>query len=149
MKPQSTPHFVEEIQEALAQSGLSEAQLVSTTPETAAFADTAAVFRVGPLLLRFTRERGQAFVDLASQAEPATFHQFDDVDVAMGWRSTDEVLAKREPEPIQSVLLRVSTHFDALSAAFSGDQERLTRARAQKAARERGEAFTARLRGKP
>jgi hypothetical protein len=149
MKPQSIPPFVEEIQEALAQSGLSDAELVSTTPETAPFADTAAVFRVGPLLLRFTRERGQAFVDLASQVEPTTFHQFDDVDVAMGWRSTDDVLAKREPEPIHAVLRRVSANLGALGDAFSGDQERLTRARVEKAARERGVAFTARLRGKP
>jgi hypothetical protein len=149
MKPQSTPHFVEEIQEALAEAGLSDAQLVSATRETAAFGDSVAVFRVGPLLLRFTRERGQAFIDLTSAANPTTFHQFDDVDVAMGWRLTDDVLAKREPEPIHSVLRRVSANLGALGDAFSGDQERLTRARVEKAARERGQAFTARLRGKP
>jgi hypothetical protein len=143
------PQFVEEMQDALSKAGLSDAELVSTSPQTAAFGDTAAVFRVGQLLLRFTRERGQAFIDLASQAAPTTFHQFDDVDVAMGWRSTEEVLAKREPEPVHSVLGRVSGNLGVLCDAFSGDQERLMRARVQKAARERGEAFAARLRGKP
>ena len=149
MNPQSTPLFVEEIQNALAEAGLSDAQFVSTSPQTVEFGDTAAVFRVGPLLLRFTTERGQAFIDLASLAEPTVFHQFDDVDVALGWRSTDEVLAKREPEPIHAVLRRVSTNLSALCDAVSGDQERLMRARVQKAARERGQAFTARLRGQP
>jgi hypothetical protein len=77
------------------------------------------------------------------------FHQFDDVDVAMGWRSTAEVLAKHEPEPVHAVLRRVRSNLGALCDAFSGDQERLMRARVQKAASERGQAFTARLRGKP
>src|SRR5688572_17876206 len=124
MNPQSMPLIVEEIQNALAEAGLSDAQFVSALPQSAAFGDTAAVFRVGPLLLRFTTERGQAFIDLASLGEPTTFHQLDDVDVAMGWRSTDEVLAKREPEPIHAVLRRVSENFGALCDAFSGDQER-------------------------
>lgn len=148
MNPQSTPPFVEEIQDALAEAGLSDAQFVFGSPEATALGDTVAVFHIGPLLLRFTRERGQAFIDLASQAEPTVFHQFDDVDVAMGWRSTDEVLAKREPEPIHAVLRRVSENLGALCDAFAGNQERLTRARLEKAKSERGQAFVARLRGK-
>ena len=139
--------FVDIVQSRLSGAGLGDAELVSATPESAAFGDTTAVFRIRPLLLRFTRERGQEFVDLASQSEPDTFHQFDDVDIAMGWRSVDEVLAKRKPEPIAAVLRRIKANLAVLGDAFSGDRERLTRARVERAARERGHAFTARLRG--
>lgn len=140
--------LVNVVQNSLREAGLGDAEPVSAAPDSPAFGDTAAVFRLGPLLLRFTRERGQEFVDLASQSEPETFHQFDDVDIAMGWRSVDEVLAKRGPEPIVAVLQRVKTNFAVLREAFSGDRERLTRARVERAARDRGQAFTARLRGK-
>ena len=140
--------FVDIVQSRLSEAGLGDAELVSAAPESAAFGDTTATFRIRPLLLRFTRERGQEFVDLASQSEPDTFHQFDDVDMAMGWRSVDEVLAKRKPEPIAAVLRRIKANLAVLGDAFSGDRERLTRARVERAARERGHAFTARLRGK-
>jgi len=139
--------LVDIVQSRLNEVGLGDAEFVSATPESAAFGDAVAVFRIGPLLLRFTCERGQEFVDVASQLEPETFYQFDDVDIAMGWRSVDEVLAKREPEPIGAVLQRVKANFVILGDAFSGDRERLTRARVERATRERGQAFTARLRG--
>lgn len=145
----STSQLVDAVRADLEKAGLGSAELVSIAPESAAFGDTAAIFRIGPLLLRVTLERGQRFVDIAAQAEPTKFHQFDDVDIAMGWRSINEVLAKREPEPIEMVLQRVRANLDALTSAFSEDRERLTRARVEKAAHERGQAFTARLRGKP
>ncbi|TAK53869.1 MAG: hypothetical protein EPO25_09100 [Gammaproteobacteria bacterium] len=132
----------------LRDAGLGEAELISKTPVEEAFGDTAAVFRIGPVRLRFTRERGQEFVDLAAESEPEKFHQFDDVDIAMGWRSVDEVLARCEPEPIDAVLRRVKANVTTLCDAFSGHQERLTRARVDRAARDRGEAFISRLRGK-
>lgn len=145
----SDSSFAEAVRSELAKLGLGDAELVFVAPESPAFGNTAAVFSIGPLLLRVTSERGQQFVDIASQAEPTKFHQFDDVDIALGWRSVDDVLAKSDPEPVGSVLLRVKDHLNALSEAFSGGRERFTRARVEKAARERGEAFTARLRGKP
>lgn len=141
--------LVDIVHSRLSEAELGDAELVSATPTSAAFGDTAAVFRIGTLLLRFTFERGQEFVDLASQLQPETFHQLDDVDIATGWRSVDEVLAKREPEPISAVLQHVKANFAVLCDAFSGDRERLTRVRVERAARERGQAFTARLRGKP
>jgi len=66
----------------------------------------------------------------------------------MGWKTIDEVLAKREPEELRAVLARLGENLGALSDAFSGDQERLTRTRVERAARERGQVFTDRLRGK-
>jgi hypothetical protein len=96
--------LINAVRSRLNEAGLGDAELVSAAPESPGFGDTAAVFRIGPLLLRFTRERGQEFVDLTSLSEPGAFQQFDDVDIAMGWRSIDEVLAMREPEQIILVL---------------------------------------------
>jgi hypothetical protein len=140
--------MVESMCAKLRDAGLESAELVSISPAANAFGDTVAVFRIGPVLLRVTRERGQEFVDLASGVEPGIFHQFDDVEIAMGWRSIDEVLGKREPEPIESVLQRVNANLAPLFDAFSDDQERLTRARVERAGRNRGEAFMSRLQGK-
>ena len=66
----------------------------------------------------------------------------------MGWKTIDQVLAKREPEELTSVLKRVRANLATLENAFSGDQERLTRARVERAARERGQEFESRLRPK-
>jgi hypothetical protein len=85
---------------------------------------------------------------LGSVASPTIFHQFDDVEIAMGWKTIDQVLAKREPEELISVLKTVRANLATLESAFSGDQERMTRARVERAARERGEEFASRLRGK-
>lgn len=147
-KDASTSQLVCDVRAELEKVGLGGAEFVSSEGEPAAFGDTAVTFRIGPLLLRVTLERGQRFIDIAAQVEPTEFHQFDDVDIAMGWRSIDEVLGKREPEPIEIVLQRVQANLDVLMDAFSGDRERLTRARVEKAAHKRGQAFTARLRGK-
>jgi hypothetical protein len=144
---ESTSKLVERARNLLASSGLAGWELVSSSPESSAFGNSEAVFRLGPVQLRFTRDRGQEFLDCGSTLAPTVFHQFDDVDIAMGWRSVDEVLAKREPEDLGAVLARVRTHLVALEEALSGERERLTRARLERAARERGEAFTARLRG--
>jgi hypothetical protein len=132
---------------SLDEAEFGNAELISTVHSTA-FGDAMAVFRIEPLLLRFTRDRGHVFVDLATLSAPETFHQFDNLGIAMGWWSVAEVVAKSEPEPIGAVLRRQKANFGSLCEAFSEDRERLTRARVERAARERGEAFTARLRGK-
>lgn len=127
--------------------GIGDAELVSAAPVSAAFGDTLAVFLIRPLLVRFIRDRGEVFVDLANQSVPEIFHQVDDIGIAMGWWSVTEVLSRSEPVAIGAVLQLLKANFDAIRDAFSGDRERLTRARVERAARERGEAFVAGLRG--
>jgi hypothetical protein len=142
------PSFVEVIRTKLGEACFEDAELVMAAPLSKAFEDTAAIFRIGPLLLRFTRDRGQEFVDLAAQSAPERFYQFNDVDIAMGWRSVDQVLAMREPESVSAVLQRLNANFALLCDAFSGDREQFTTARVERAARERGKAFVARLQRK-
>lgn len=64
----------------------------------------------------------------------------------MGWKTIDQVLAMREPEALGDVLARMRQHLDELEEAFSAEQERFTRARVDRAARKRGQAFVERLR---
>jgi hypothetical protein len=143
-----TPVFIRRLQDAFAAAGLNDTEEISRANESEHFGDTEAIFRVGSLLLRFVRDRLETLVDLGSVASPTIFHQFDDVEIAMGWKTIDQVLAKREPEELISVLKTVRANLATLESAFSGDQERMTRARVERAARERGEEFASRLRGK-
>ena len=131
----------------LREVGFAESHLVRASPEGKSFGDAEVVFRVGTLLLRIVRERGQEFVDLATSATPDKFHHFDDVEIAMGWKTIDEVLAMREPEHLTRVLARLSQHFAELDEASSAERERFT-ARVESAARDRGDKFTSRLRRK-
>jgi hypothetical protein len=62
----------------------------------------------------------------------------------MGWKTIDEVLAKRELEPLKQALARIREHFVELEEAFSGDS---AQARVERAARDHGDAFMRRLRG--
>jgi hypothetical protein len=142
------PSFVEVIRKNLREAGFEDTELVMAAPVSDAFGDTTAIFRIGLFLLRFTRDHDQEFVDLATQSAPETFYQFNDVDIAMGWRSINQVLAMREPEPIGAVLQRLNAYSTLLREAFSGGREQFTRARIERAARERREAFIARLQRK-
>jgi len=132
----------------LTEAGIMAPELVHASYRSESFGDAEAVFRVGRLLLRFVRDRDQEFMDIGASTRPEQFHQFDDLEIAMGWKTIDDVLAKREPEDLSQVLARVSQHLKQLDEAFSGERERFTRARVERAARDRGEAFMNRLRGK-
>jgi hypothetical protein len=126
-------------------AGIERADLVEKSPENGAFGDSEAIFRIGSLLLRFVRERGQEFIDISGGTTADRFHQFSDIEIAMGWSTIEEELAKREPEQLSQVLDRVSRHLAELDGAFSNGREQLTHARIERAARERGEAFVRRL----
>lgn len=124
------------------------AHLIGETSDRQHFGNAQATFRLDPLLLRFVRDRGEAFLDIASDTAAERFHLFDDVEIAMGWKSIDEVLAKNQPEPLEDVLNRIKKRLDELQKAFSGNQERFTRAKVERAAQERGQAFVRRLQNK-
>lgn len=131
---------------ALESAGFTGATLRSAAPPDAHFGNAQAIFRVGSLLLRFTRDRGQDFLDIAACVEPAHFHQFDDVAIAMGWTTIDRVNSKAEPEALAEVLAKLKKRFVDLEKAFAADQEPATRQKFEQAARLRREAMIRRLR---
>ena len=133
--------FVDSIESRLNETGLSEAEFVSATPESPGWRDADAIFRLGPFRLKFIRDHRQEFVELASEPVPEKFYQFDDVAMAMGWWSLEDVFGGSEPRPIDEILQHVTSNFALLSDSFSGDRERLTRARVERAGRERTKAI--------
>lgn len=138
--------FVQVALRALKDAGIDGAELLRDRYEPQSFGDAELIFRLESLLLRFIRDRGEEFLELGSTSAPDRFHQWDDVEVAFGWRSTADVLAKTAPEPLADVLARLRGRLGELQGAMSADQERFTRARIERAAETRGRAVLDRLR---
>lgn len=145
MSEQRLEGFSATILRRMVKAGLTEAELVSVQPESAAFGDTSATFRLNGLLMRVTRDRGQEFLDLGSADEPTALFQYEDVEIAMGWRSVEEVLNKQFPESLDRVFHRMANKLPELQAAFSTARIGSTRAYIRRAECERGEAFKQRL----
>lgn len=137
--------FPGSILRGLEQAGVTGAELISAEPESPAFGDTSATFRLGGLLLRFVRDRGEEFLDVGPAGDPGALFQYDDVEIAMGWRSVDEILEKRAPEPIERVLQRVAMQAPQLQWAFSAERAADTIDRVRRAELSRGEALATRL----
>jgi len=137
--------FAESVSNRLKAVGLTDIQFLAANSSNLEFGNAEAVFGVGPIVVRVVRDRGQEFVEIGSSNAPNQFHQFDDVQIAMGWKTIDDVLAKTEPEDLTTVFLRLYANLPALTAAFSDNREEFTRARIERASRARGRAFLERL----
>ncbi len=148
MKAKSCTHpFAKSVEERLKAVGLLDAELVSSTPDSQSFGNAEAVFRNGPIILHFVRDRGQELLEVASTAAPSQYFLFENLDIAMGWRTVDEVLSRQEPEDLVDVLKRLAQHALELYDAFSGVRERFTRSKIERATQERGDALMGRFRG--
>lgn len=139
---------VEACRQLLEQAGFGGAELVASSADGSEFGDSALVFRVPPLLLRITSDRGESFLDVARDVEPACFYTFDDIEIAKGWRLIDEVLSKQSPEPLQVTLARLRERFDDLAESVSADRWTMTRAAIRRAGSDRAKRFEAILRMK-
>lgn len=138
--------LLQDVMRVLKTLGLQDIEVLREMYDPLHFGNAEVLIRVGRLLVRIQRDRGQDFVDLGSTASPDRFYQVDDVDIAMGWKSVAEVLAKKQPESLASVLGRLYQHLGPLEEAFSVEQECLTRARVERAAKQRRQELTDRLR---
>ena len=125
----------------------SSVQLVNTRGAADRLGDMEAIYCLQSLMLRIVRDRGQEFLYIAPVSIPDRFFQFGDVEIAMGWRTVQDVLKKRDSEPLETTLARLSRHLDELTAALSGDCASHTVELFERAAKERGDAFLAWLRG--
>jgi hypothetical protein len=141
----SSHSFVNRVTSLLASTGIMNPEFVSSEA-VSEYGDSAqVVFRLGTMLFRIVRDRGQEFVDVASIVTPEDFFQFDDLAVASGWTTIDEVLAKRKPEDLISIFSRLATHIDELMSKFSEAHELTTRNRLRRAANDREASFLERL----
>jgi hypothetical protein len=98
------------------------------------FGNAIVLCKAGTLLLKFMRDRSQDMLELASTRSPDCFHIFIDVEIAMGWKSLDEVKALEDVPPVEDEVRRLAENFDELSIAIGGDPARFTRARLMRAA---------------
>jgi hypothetical protein len=87
-----------------------------------------------------------SFIDVAPEVRPRHFHLADDVEMALGWKTVDEVLAMHEPEPLDDVLARLVSRMTEIAAAFAEGGVDATLRSIDAAAKRRGDAFVARLR---
>ena len=128
-------------------AGIADVELIASLsyPPTN-FGDSEVIFRFHAILVRFIRDRGQEFVDLALNSAPSHFYQFDDVAVAMGWTSLSDLLSRSEPAPIGSVVDQLARNLCLLEEAFSDAHQSSTRAKFEKAAHEREQAIMDSLR---
>lgn len=110
------------------------------------FGDALLLFKLGNLLLRVVRDRGQEFLDIGSVAVPERFCSIDVFEIAMGWRTVEQVISRSEPEPLVDVLARVAEHLGESQLALSPEREPHTRAMMTRAEEWIKEAHAARYR---
>lgn len=122
-------------------AGLSDFEFVASTAESNSFGDSEAILRIGPLHLRFIRDRGQEYMDVAFSETPDHFYMFEDLETAMGWRGVSEVFGRHVPKELDRALGCLAEHFSELCAASSGPPAKLTIARVERAERTREAAF--------
>jgi hypothetical protein len=142
----SEERLKDRVERLLEEAGLSGRQVTAGAARPWHSADDEVVFEVGSMHLRFVRDRGQEFMDVGAASTPGLYHQFGDVDVAMGWKTVDQAWSQKEPEPLASVLQRVRSHYPELESAFSGPRVPTMLLQLAAARHRRGLAFADRLR---
>lgn len=108
--------LLHEARRALAEAGLPEGEVVFQL-RLDAFGDEVLTLQVGDLLLRFTRDRGQVFVDIGSRNAPEFFNLPEHIAQAFGWSpptTPSDGIASLPDE-----LRWVSRHRPQLAAALS------------------------------
>jgi hypothetical protein len=104
-------------QRLLAGAGLPHDDFIHEVILPDRFGDGEAVFRIGPMHLRFVRVRGQDFLDVAPASSPGEYHRFGDVELAMGW-TVDQKWSRSEPEPLSAILERLRNRFEQFVEAY-------------------------------
>lgn len=120
---------------------------LQTCGRPGALGDDHVVGHLGPMLVRFVRDRGQDWMEIGpADAEPRCFFSFQDVQFALGWKSIDQVLDMKDVEPLGQVLQLVADRWSELVRHLSGGVASAGWKRVERAADARGEAFAERLR---
>jgi hypothetical protein len=105
------------------------------------------VGQIGPLRLRFVRDRGQDWLEVGPRdSQPPLFFSFCDVQIALGWKTVSEALDMKDVEPLGDVRSRVAQRWEEITRTLSGDATSPGWNGVAEAAKARGEAFLARLR---
>lgn len=136
--------LIEYIRGELAAARLGSLTIVHSVYDEPHFGNGGVWAYLAPLILRFTLDRSQWLLDLASEVEPVRFHMFVDVDIAMGWVSPEIVYARTAFETISVELPKIQANLEQLREAFARPNWIATRQRIEEASRLRGETNAAR-----
>ena len=105
-------------QRLLAGVGLPHEDVIHEALPPEHFGDGEVVFRIGPLLVRFVRERGENFVDVGPSSTPGEFHRYGEVELAMGWKTAEQAWSRSEPEPLPAIMERLRNRYEQLAEAY-------------------------------
>lgn len=141
MSQYETQEFATSLGDRLRAAGLKNPERLSAMVDTEHFGNAEATFRVGSLILRIVRDRDEEFLSVAFGARPDQFYLIDDIELAMGWKTLEDVTTIREAEQLDPILSRIAERFVQLVDKSTGERECLFRARIERASRDRSEAF--------
>jgi hypothetical protein len=125
--------------------GLPARNVVFERYDPDAFGNGEVIVDADAMRLRFIRERGQDFLEIGPSEGDENF-LFDDVELAMGWKTHEEVFSRLEPEPLSRVVEKLSAHWLELANAFLPPAQAETVNCIRSASGRRGEAYVAHLR---
>lgn len=127
--------------------GMDPVEHLSEQYTEAEFGNATALFRVGSIVLRVTRDKGQEFLEIGSTHRPGKFFTFDDVCIAFGWRGVAHVVNRKEPVPFPEEASALVRSREELAHAFAEQRIEETEARIERATRQRQREFMQRMRG--
>ena len=130
---------------AFRRAGLVPDECLSASYDARSFGNAEVVFRVGCIRLKVVKDRGEEFLDLAGSSEGDSFHSIDDIGVALGWLSTEELFSRQTVEPLLRTLQRVAEHWSELSAAMAPRRLPGTEAAVRQAMEERARLMRMKL----
>jgi hypothetical protein len=132
----------------LASAGISELDLLyeSAGEDSEPGTDSGeARFRWGKLTLRFVRDRGQDFVDIAPDFDEESTFRMDDLGVAKGWRSIEDILSRQTPISLADELREIVAHRREIEDALSPHKLAATVVAVRQACKRREFAFLEKL----
>jgi len=125
----------------LSAAGIGEASLLSERFDPDHFGDGEASFRLGSIILRLVRDRGEDSVEIAPTCAPHEYFRLDDIFVALGWREVKDVLARTSPVPLEEELKEVVRRAEDLEVSLGAKRLPLTREAVREASERRERAF--------
>ena len=113
-----------------------EGKLVSQEYSEQHFGNAIVDVRVERVLLRFIRDRSIDELMLASTFSPTKFYPFVDVQIAMGWKSVEDVVTKQGVPSLKDAVHNIKLHLDAVQNALTEDQGKFDKAGLERLARQ-------------
>lgn len=141
--------MAEVVERELNELGVNNAKLVHESYSPQNFGNAEAVYKLGNLHLRFTRDRGDDTVSIGSSSRPQHFYNIEDVAVWIGWIVLDDLLKydkpinfdEAPPGPLfgpPKALRLIAGDLNKLDKAFSASELMSTHAKLKDIERRRG-----------